>query len=218
MEKDFLNWIEEKVGKSSSINKEAHGDQSDVYRIQTSTGNYFIKISLKSLEKERERLEWLKGKLPVPKVIGFTHINDKDVLLLSAIEGKNLKDLSKEWPVDKVIDNLVDVLHKFHAMDTKDFPFGALSANKVLVHGDACLPNFIFNGDIFSGYIDLGDVTIDDVEVDLAAAVSSLEYNKLGQGCELKFLQKYGVENPTEEIVKRLLLRYEKMQEVWGLK
>ena len=97
------------------------------------------------MSKERERLEWLDGKLPVPKVIGFTHIGDDDGLLLSAIPGNNLAELKKEWPAEKVVDALVVALHRFHDIDISDCPFGSPDDGSVLVHGDACLPNFIFN-------------------------------------------------------------------------
>lgn len=216
MEKDFVNWVEKRLGTPISVTKEIHGDQSDVFRIEFSDKKYFLKIG-KELEKERERLEWLKGKLLVPNIIGFTHISGKDGLLLSEIEGENLATLSKKWSGDKIVDKLAEALRRFHATDATGFPFGVAGADKVLIHGDACLPNFMFKNDIFSGYIDLGDLSIDYREVDLAAAVWSLQYN-LGSEYGLMFLQKYGIENPTQEMVKEFLLQYEKMQEAWGLR
>ncbi|MDP3957348.1 MAG: phosphotransferase [bacterium] len=163
------------------------------------------------MEKERERLEWLNGELPTPKVVGFTKIDDKDALLLSAIEGKNLAALCKEWSPEKVVDKLAEAVQQFHATDPQDCPFGTFEAGRVLVHGDACLPNFIFHGDNFSGYIDLGDLRVANTEVDLCAAVWSLQYN-LGAGYGGMFLKKYGRENVTDELVERLRLKYEDMQ------
>lgn len=214
-EEKFINWSKEQLGELTDVVKENYGDQSKVFKLHTASGNYFLKIGT-GLEKERERLEWLQGKLPVPKVIGFTRIDDKDALLLSVIEGKNLAALSKEWPAEKIVDKLATALRQFHAVDPKNCPFGVFEPNKVLIHGDACLPNFIFQDDNFSGYIDLGDLMVANREVDFSAAVWSLQYN-LGSGYGGRFLEKYGVENVTEEMVEELRLKYEDMQKEWGL-
>lgn len=215
MKEQFIAWAKKQLGNDAVITKEKHGDQSDVFRIETSSGNYFLKIG-ENLEKEKERLEWLKGKSPVPEVAGFVKIGDKDALLLSAIEGQNLAELKKEWPAEKVADKLAETIRKFHNTSTENCPFGIFEPGKMLVHGDACLPNFIFKGDAFSGYIDLGDMTIGDPEIDFAAAVWSLQHN-LGKGYGLRFLEKYGIKNATEQSVEKLRLKYEEMQKEWGL-
>ncbi len=91
-------------------------------------------------------------------------------------------------------------------MSAADWPFGGCGS--VLVHGDACLPNFLFSAEQLSGYIDVGNMALGEPEVDLAAAVWSLQYN-LGHGYGLEFLSKYGVEQPDEEEVERLRQLYE---------
>ena len=214
-EEKFINWAKEQLNGVADVVKEDYGDQSKVFKLHATNGNYFLKVGT-GLEKERERLEWLNGKLSAPRVMGFTKIDDKDALLLSAIEGKNLAALSKEWLPEKVLDKLVQALHQFHAVDAKNCPFGKFEAGKVLVHGDACLPNFIFQDDNFSGYIDLGDLMVADPEVDFSAAIWSLQYN-LGAGYGLVFLEKYGVKDATDEMAEKLRLRYEDMQQKWGL-
>jgi kanamycin kinase/aminoglycoside 3'-phosphotransferase-2 len=215
MDRDFISWAEKQLGGSTVVDKEPHGDQSTVYRLAVPSGNYFLKIA-PALEKERERLEWLGGKLPVPKVIGFTRIGDKGALLLSAVEGIDLAKLCKKWPAQKIVSKWAEALRRFHAVNIKDCPFGDPGSEKLLVHGDACLPNFIFKNDNFSGYIDLGDVRIDAPEIDLSAAVWSLQYN-LGKGYGRKFLQEYGLKNATDELAEKLRLQYEKVQKEWGL-
>lgn len=197
MNEQFIDWAKEQLNNEAVITKERHGDQSDVFRVETSKGNYFLKIGAK-LAKEKERLEWLNEKLPVPKVIGFIKIGNREALLLSAIEGENLSVLKNKWPAEKVADKLAEVIKKFHTIDIKNCPFGNFETGNILVHGDACLPNFIFKGDDFYGYIDLGDMIIGDPKIDFAAAVWSLQYN-LGKGYGLRFLKKYGVKNATEE-------------------
>ena len=214
-EQKSINWAKEQLNEAVDVIKEDYGDQSKVFKLHTANGNYFLKVGA-GLEKERERLEWLNGKLPIPKVIGFTKIDDKNVLLLSTVEGENLAALSKEWPAEKVVEKLVKALQQFHAVDAKNCPFGKFEAGKVLVHGDACLPNFIFQDNNFSGYIDLGDLMVAGPEVDFSAAIWSLQYN-LGAGYGGMFLKEYGVQNVTDELVEKLRLKYEDMQKEWGL-
>lgn len=214
-EQKLINWAKEQLHEVAKVVKEGYGDQSKVFKLHAAEGNYFLKVGPK-LEKERDRLEWLQGKLPIPKVISFTKMNNKDALLLSAIEGKNLAALSKEWLPEKVVDKLVAALKQFHAVDPKNCPFGSFETGKLLIHGDACLPNFIFQGDNLSGYIDLGDLTVANPEVDFSAAIWSLQHN-LGIGYGGMFLKKYGVENVSDEVVEKLRLKYEDMQEAWGL-
>lgn len=215
MEQHFISWAEKQLGDHCVVSKSVYGDQNMVYKLDIPRGSYFLKISLE-LANECKRLEWLGEKLPVPNVIGFTHIEDRDALLLSAIQGTNLAELSKEQEADKVIDTLVEALRRFHAVDIKNCPFGKAGLHNVLIHGDACLPNFICHDSRFSGYVDLGDVRVDNPEVDLSAAIWSLQYN-LGPGYGIRFLEKYGVKDVTEELVESLRLQYEEAQRRWGL-
>lgn len=214
-EQKFIDWAKEQLDKVTNVVRENYGDQSKVFKLHTAGGNYFLKVGTK-LEKERDRLEWLQRKLPVPKVVSFIKIDNKDALLLSAIEGKNLAALSKEWPPEKIVDKLTVALQQFHAADLKNCPFGSFEQGRVLVHGDACLPNFIFQDDDFSGYVDLGDLMVASPEVDFSAAIWSLQYN-LGAGYGGMLLKRYGIKNVTYELVEKLRLKYEDTQKEWGL-
>lgn len=214
--KYFLDWAKDFLKEEISFEKESHGDEGVVYKINTKQNSYFLKIKNDSIfEKERERLAWLKDKIPVPIVLGFTERDGTGAMLLTALEGKNLAVLSKEWEPNKLIDKLVGALHKFHNINTQGWPFDESDPEKILVHGDACLPNFIFNGDSFSGYIDLADCKLAEREVDLSATVWSLQYN-LGSGHGAYFLKKYGYEDTTEEIVEKLRNQYESYQKAQG--
>src|SRR3989344_8754922 len=142
----FINWAKDLVGDDAIVNKEHHGDEGAVYKIDSKKGNYFLKIKTSStFSKERERLGWFKNKLQVPEVVGFTEKDDTGAVLLTALEGKNLAVLCKEWPAEKVLTKLADILHKFHQTSTQGWIFDKPDSKKILVHGDACLPNFIFN-------------------------------------------------------------------------
>ncbi|MDB5188632.1 MAG: aminoglycoside phosphotransferase [Candidatus Nomurabacteria bacterium] len=212
---EIIGWAKEQLHEEVSVSKETHGDRSDVFILSTSDKKYFLKVG-NDLKKEYERLVWLEGRLPVPKVIAFKNFDGREALLISGMNGKNLKVLSKEWPVEKVVDKLAGAIRAFHSMKSSQFPLGNPKDGDVFIHGDASLPNFIFEGDKFSGYIDLGDMTTGEKETDFAAAIWSLQYN-LGKGYGKMFLEKYGVTDVTEEMVERLRLKYEDMQEAWGL-
>ena len=79
----------------------------------------------------------------------------------------------------------------------------SLPPQVIVTRGDACLPNFLYQGGGLSGYVDVGDMTIGEPEVDLAAAVWSLQYN-LGPGYGLNFLREYGRQDADDEDVERL--------------
>lgn len=213
----FISWAKEIVGFETTVRKEPHGDEGLVYQLQTPAGNYYLKLKGDSnFSSERERLDWLEGKLPVPSVIGSTEKDGVGALLLTAIEGKNLAALCKQWSPEKVVDQLVQALHRFHATDPSNWPFEKRDEGMVLVHGDACLPNFIFTEENFGGYVDLGEAALGPVEIDLRAAVWSLRRN-LGTGHGVGFLKKYGYQNTSEEKVEEFALEYEDYQKAHDL-
>ncbi len=196
---DLILWAESIIGTRFTATKEIHGDEGEVYKLSNDIDIYFLKLKKNSdFSKESARLEWLKDKLPVPRVLGCTVMKGICAMLISAIKGKNLKVLSQEWPPEKVIEKLADVLHRFHNTDTTGWPFDLSDSEKILVHGGACLPNFIFTDNSFSGYVDLGEVQLGNVETDLGAAIWSLQFN-LGHGYGQKFLEKYGYSDTSEE-------------------
>jgi len=217
LEEKIIEWAEDKLQSTASVLKEEHGDQSEVFKLSTPSGNHFLKTSQKDLEKECEKIKWLSGKLPVPDVLGYKKFDGRDALLLSSIDGENLAKLSKKWPAEKVVKKLSEAIKEFHSTKTEGFPFKEAQEGDVLLHGDACLPNFIFKEDNLSGYVDLGDLSVGNIEVDLSACIWSLQYN-LGKGYGKMFLEEYGIKNPTEEIVENLRLKYENAQEEWGLR
>jgi kanamycin kinase len=102
---------------------------------------------------------------------------------------------------------LASALRSFHSVSAEECPFEAYVPGESLVHGDACLPNIIIGGDGSNGYIDLGDMGVGDVEVDLSAAVWSLQWN-LGPGFGLEFLKAYGRSDATNRDVDRLRTLY----------
>ncbi len=119
-----------------------------------------------------------------------------------------LAGLSASLPPQVIVERLATALLALHATHVEDWPFGEVEDGNVLVHGDACLPNILYRGSQLSGYIDLGDMVVGEPEIDLAAAVWSLQYN-LGPGHGLAFLRAYGLTTADEAGVEVLRRRYE---------
>jgi aminoglycoside phosphotransferase len=177
---------------------------NEVFRLGCDSASFFLKIG-PNLKREYERLQWLEGRLPAPLPIGLTTQGAVDALLMSAVEGDDLSLLSLSLSEESITSRLSEALKVVHNLSTDNWPFGGNGT--VLVHGDACLPNFLYNGNHLSGYIDVGEMTLAEAEVDLAAAVWSLQRN-LGPGYGLAFLHTYGLEEADEEEVERLRLLY----------
>lgn len=200
-------WASQRLqARISAATRVESSEANQVFRLECDAGRCFLKIGPR-LQDEHERLRWLEGRLPCPRPLGFIAHGEAGALLTSAVEGDGLASLSITLPAQMIIARLAAALKAIHAVGTADWPFG--ETGSVLVHGDACLPNFLFVGDHLSGYIDVGDMALADREVDLAAAVWSLQYN-MGAGHGLVFLKEYGVTGADEDDVERLRLRYER--------
>jgi kanamycin kinase len=204
-----IRWAVDHLNAPDPVVKEAwRGDNSTVYEIASDEARWFLKVGAR-LERECARLRWLNGRLPIPEVIALETLAERDALLMSAVAGTDLAALAKRLPPDAIVEMLAAALRAFHSADARDCPFTAYISGETLVHGDACLPNIMFGDDgALSGYVDLGDMGVGDAEVDLSAAVWSLQYN-LGPGFGLPFLKAYGRPAATEQDVERLRSRYE---------
>lgn len=205
---DLLMWVSDVVQKEiRSIIPVDSNEINAVFQLICAGQRFFLKTG-PDLQREYRRLEWLTGRLKAPQPIAFTALATKDAFLMSAIDGEDLVQSKRSMTPQTIITRLAAALKVLHATYTDDWPFERKDGGTVLVHGDACLPNFMYRGDRLSGYIDVGDMSVADPAVDLAAAVWSLQYN-LGPGHGLPFLHEYGIQNATEEDVERLRLMYE---------
>ncbi len=159
------------------------------------------------LTGERDRLAWLRGRWPVPRVAGFFHEQGDDWLVTHEVQGVPLYHASVGWTPDRVAGKLGEILRGLHATDASGCPFGARKAGHVLIHGDYCLPNVLVASGELSGLVDVGLSGLGNPEVDLAAGVWTLQYN-YGKGFAGTFLNAYGWPPMTDSAIEKLRRRY----------
>jgi kanamycin kinase len=185
------------------------GDAATTYRLAEDGAVVgYLKIGAGGLAGERDRLIWLGHRVPVPGVLGFASGDGHERLLTGPLRGADLSQPPHTAQPHRLVRLLASALRRFHAVDPHECPFGCQADGPVVVHGDACLPNFVFDGTELAGYLDVGEVRRGNPEVDLAAAVWSLSYN-LGPGFGADLLRRYGWSQHDEPTVERLRRSYD---------
>ena len=111
-------WTPISVGESRSEVYRLVGPGSDVA---------FLKISpvspVTELLAERERLDWLRGRLPVPRVLGYATEDGREFLLLSAIPGIDTSSSTLEMEYLDMVRLLARGLRMVHEVPIRDCPF-----------------------------------------------------------------------------------------------
>jgi len=91
----------------------------DVYRIDAGE-TYYLKIG-ESLKDECDRLQWLDGKLPTPRVIHFEVNRGKHYMLTSAIKGKML--FEADLSIERRLELMAEGARMWHSLPVEDCPF-----------------------------------------------------------------------------------------------
>lgn len=104
------------------------GDQ--VFHIVHPQGHtYYLKVATHPLEQEliaeHQRLVWLRGRLPVPTVLAFSHEDEHTYLLLSEIPGLMSFDKHFTQNVSAIVQLLAEGLRLIHNVDITNCPFSA---------------------------------------------------------------------------------------------
>ena len=108
---------------------------SQIFYLKSSRGeNLYLKTAPhidSELAEERQRLEWLKGKLSAPEVRLFVQTDERDYLLISEIEGAGAhEDLWKE-DVPRAIELLAKGVRLIHSLPVADCPLDETLAAKI---------------------------------------------------------------------------------------
>jgi len=177
-----------------------------VWRLSGRHGDVFVKRAAR-LDAERDRLEWLAGRWPVPQVIGLFQASGDDWLLTRALQGVPMYHPSVGWSPERVAASLGEILRGLHATEAGDCPFGVRKRGHVLIHGDYCLPNVLVHDGRLSAVIDVGLAGLGSPETDLAAGVWTLQYN-FGRGFARAFLDAYGWPPMSDEAIEKLRRKY----------
>lgn len=209
-----IEWAEAEIGEPVREADVVYApDARRTTRLVAQSGRtYFMKVA-PGLLPERERLDWLAGRLPVPEVRAYARGDVVDRLLTVGLPGEDLTTERHRADPQRVVELLATALRRFHALDPLECPFGDGNEDDgVVVHGDACLPNFLVHEGRLSGYVDLGSCRIASAAVDLEAAAWSLRYN-LGDGWGGALLERYGWGSTDPATVESFVAAYERRRQ-----
>ena len=109
---------------------------ADTFRLDhDSRTPLYLKVSPMRLRREllheKERTEWLRGRLPVPEVLGYETDLRNEYLVLSALPGLDAASLGGVRPDDRVVRLLAVGLRSIHALRMEDCPFD-MSLNRMI--------------------------------------------------------------------------------------
>lgn len=98
-----------------------------VFRVSSPGASSYLKIARypvgEELAAERERLDWLRGKLPVPTVEAFSVEEGYTFLLLSEVPGTIACDPACADDMSAVVRLLAEGMRQLHQLDIRDCPF-----------------------------------------------------------------------------------------------
>jgi aminoglycoside phosphotransferase len=74
-----------------------------------------------SVKREKDVMQWLKGKLIIPKVIDFGCEDNREFLIMSELDGIYIDDIRTN--PEEYIKHLVNVVNQLHSVDISSCPF-----------------------------------------------------------------------------------------------
>jgi len=106
---------------------------ANIYLLKSSKDkeNFYLKTGLTgTLEREKNILDWLKDKLPVPEVLYYSKA-ERDYLLIEEIKGMDLVKESSYLNPEKVVFLIAEGLCMIHKVDISKCPFNMRLAVKL---------------------------------------------------------------------------------------
>lgn len=89
--------------------------------------NYYLKIQRQHigepLRMEKDKLDWLQGKLEVPEVVYYEDDGEYEYLLMTELKGNDASDPIHRSNFDQVVKLLAQGLRKIHSISIDDCPF-----------------------------------------------------------------------------------------------
>lgn len=114
---DGYSWEQITIGQSDAM----------TFLLKGHIYNQYLKIqpnhSTENLYHEKERLEWLQGRLSVPEVLYYDKDESNEYLLITEITGINASDKSHETNLPLLIKLLALGLKKIHGLNIEGCPF-----------------------------------------------------------------------------------------------
>lgn len=114
---DGFSWEPITIGHSEAM----------TFLLRGSHSNRYLKVqrrnSVERLFAEKEKLEWLEGKLPVPRVLFYGEDEENEYLLMSEVNGLNAADQSHHEDLPSMLQSLGAGLKSIHRVPIDDCPF-----------------------------------------------------------------------------------------------
>lgn len=129
--------LKEMLRGSEIIKNNKGWSESDVFLVRNikGKGDCYLKIapdnSSSYLVSEKDKLQWLQGKIPVPKIYYFKIVNGFQYLLTSKIQGEDALTKNVRRKPLVLIKAVAKGLKKIHSINTSDCPFDERVINKL---------------------------------------------------------------------------------------
>ena len=112
------------------VEKDGEGESpTSVFRLSFANEILYLKLvhnkyepTSYSVEREKDVLIWLSGRLPVPRVIDYAETDDHQFLVMSQVEGRRLADL-RDVPASEVVRLFAEAIRQVQCVGVNDCPF-----------------------------------------------------------------------------------------------
>ncbi len=203
--------IEALIGNREMQQMTIGRSDANTYRV----GECYLKIAPKdSLSRSAKMQQYLSTKGFTAPVLAFVQDAEKDYVLAKGVEGIDATKFGSDKA--QLCREMGRAIRRLHDTQARDCPFAdatellikgyekdegkpfdgdtSVLERNTLIHGDCCLPNFIFKDSVFEGFIDFDCAGLGDRHIDLASILWSTHYNLNTDEYDDILLSAYGKE------------------------